>query len=347
MRARLLAVLVALTVGTATAQYLPPGAEQWYLRTDDGIRHYVVEVGTARAPGDTVIVLHGGFGADHSYLLDAVLPLAGDHHFVLYDQRGSLRSPAPDSLLSMDAFVADLDALRADLGLERVTLLGHSMGTSLAYAYLAAHPDRVARLVLTGPVFTFAPGVEPGPPLFEALGISLEDTSRVEALRQAYTGFREDAAARAQATIEAEGLTDATSAKDKTAQWRIRFTAFNATHAERWRQTRGGMVFYNPDVYPALLASDGSEEAWIARYDRYDPALRAFDGPITFVVGRQDFIDPGATFWPDLVARYPTAQLALLEDAGHILWQDQPDAFRDAVRAALARPASDAPPAGL
>ena len=335
---RLLAALFGalLTAASASAQYLPDGAEQWYLTTDDGVRLYVVEVGQAAAPGDTVLVLHGGFGADHSYLFDAVLPLADGHRFVLYDQRGSLRSPAPDSLLSMDAMVADVEALRQDLGTERVTLLGHSMGTSLAYAYLAAHPDRVANLVLTGPVFPFAPGANPGPGLFEALDIPLADTTAMQARYQA---FSDAAEARAQAVIAAEGLDDApATGKTETARWRIMFTAYNSAHAERWRQTRGGMAFYNPDVYRALSANEGGVEGWSARYDRYDPALLAYDGPLTFVVGQDDFVDPGAEIWPRLVARYPRARLALIPDAGHTLWTDQPNAFREAVAAALDAP---------
>ena len=46
------------------------------------------EFGTGK---DTVLVLHGGFGAEHSYMLTALRPLEKQYHFVLYDQRGSLR----------------------------------------------------------------------------------------------------------------------------------------------------------------------------------------------------------------------------------------------------------------
>ncbi len=336
MRMLLFALFVLAVTVPASAQYLPAGAEQWYLRTDDGVSLYVVEVGRAAAPGDTVLVLHGGFGADHSYLFDAVLPLADTHHFVLFDQRGSLRSPAADSLLSIDRMVSDIEALRADLGLHRVTLLGHSMGTALAYAYLDAHPDRVATLVLAGPVFPFAPGAEPGPGLFEALGKSIQDTVYIAAQQQRYLAAQADAGARAAAVIAAEGLDVApATGKTRTDRWRVQFTAYNGTHAERWRQTRGGMAFYNEKVYPALLANEGGEDGWVARYDRYDPALRAYAGPLTFIVGEQDFIDPGAEFWPGIVARYPNATLSLLPDAGHTLWIDQPEAFRAALRTAL------------
>jgi hypothetical protein len=83
-------------------------AEQWYFWTDDGVRHYAYEFGTAAGPGDTVIVLHGGWGAEHAYLIDALVPLADRHRLVLYDPRGSLRSPAPDSTVRLERLVADL-----------------------------------------------------------------------------------------------------------------------------------------------------------------------------------------------------------------------------------------------
>ena len=43
-----------------------------------------MEFGTAEAAGDTVVV-HGGFGAEHSYLIEPLLPLSDRYHFVLYD----------------------------------------------------------------------------------------------------------------------------------------------------------------------------------------------------------------------------------------------------------------------
>ena len=337
MRTLLLALL-ALAAPAALAQYLPAGAEQWYLRTDDGVSLYVVEVGRAEAAGDTVLVLHGGFGADHSYLFDAVLPLADGRRFVLYDQRGSLRSPAPDSLLSLDAMVADVEALRADLGLDRVTLLGHSMGTALAYAYLAAHPDRVANLVLTGPVFPFPPASGPSLEVIGAMGLPMTDSTYAAAEKARYDAFRQETAAREAAELSRAGLDrPARSGRESTDQWRIAFAAANIYHADRWRQVMGGQVFYNPAVYRNLVRSEGGADAWNRRWGAFHPALQAYGGPITYVVGEQDFIDPGATAWPALVTLFPNATLDLVPEAGHNLWIDQPERFEAAVRRALER----------
>ena len=136
----------------AASQAAPPPvplqAEEWDYVADDGVRHYVIQFGR----GDTVVVLHGGWGGEISGLIDAVRPLADRFHFVLYDQRGSLRSSAPESTITVERLVRDLDGLRRQLRQERLALLAHSMGSALGYAYLAKHPDRVRGLVLFAPV---------------------------------------------------------------------------------------------------------------------------------------------------------------------------------------------------
>ena len=82
--------------------------EEWYLETKDkDIRLYVKEFGY----GDTLVVVHGGFGAEYSYLLDPLENLAKKYHLLFYDQRGSLRSPCPDSLITVYKHVEDIEVV--------------------------------------------------------------------------------------------------------------------------------------------------------------------------------------------------------------------------------------------
>ena len=102
--------------------------------------------------GPLVVVLHGGPGAHHDYLLPQYDRLAQGRELFYYDQRGGGRSPvARDVPVGWREHVADLDALRAHLGLERLTLCGYSWGGLLAVLYLLEHPDRVERLALVSP----------------------------------------------------------------------------------------------------------------------------------------------------------------------------------------------------
>lgn len=282
---RTLSLITILLPGIAFAQ-ASHDPEEWYLWTDDGARLYVTERGHAAATGDTVIVLHGGWGAEHPYLLEAVEPLADPYHFVLYDQRGSLRSPAPDSTITYERMVADLEALREELGLGQVVLLTHSMGTALAYLYLAEHPDRVGGLVFTGPV----------PPIArpeDAVTVGA-DTSRVRVAREAWRAGAESHVA---AEIEEEGLDrDPLSSKERTYKWRIGFTGFNTYHVERWRQVKGGMAFYNPSVVQALQAN--ASENWSDLLARLRAPLEAYGGPVRVALVTSTSPTPAHTCGP-------------------------------------------------
>jgi proline iminopeptidase len=91
---------------------------------------------------------------DHGSVANDLAPLSRTHRLIFYDQRGGGRStlPADDSLLSIEHHVSDLEALRQELGLERMTLLGHSFGPSIAALYAIRYPERVERMIFLGPL---------------------------------------------------------------------------------------------------------------------------------------------------------------------------------------------------
>jgi proline iminopeptidase len=98
------------------------------------------------------VVLHGGPGAHHDYLLPQYDLLARRRELFYYDQRGGGRSPVPrETPVGWREHVADLETIRGDLGLDRLTLCGYSWGGLLAVLYLLEHPQRVARLGLVSP----------------------------------------------------------------------------------------------------------------------------------------------------------------------------------------------------
>jgi len=102
--------------------------------------------------GPIVIVLHGGPGASHDYLLPQYDLLARRRSLLYYDQRGGGQSPVPrDTAVGWGEQVADLEEIRTDLALERVTLCGYSWGGLLAVLYFLEHPERVERLALVSP----------------------------------------------------------------------------------------------------------------------------------------------------------------------------------------------------
>lgn len=316
--------------------------EQWYFWTPDGVRHFVYDFGTATQPGDTVVVLHGGWGAEHSYLIAPLEEASARYRFVLYDQRGSLRSPAPDSLITLSRLVADLEQLRTSLGLERLTLVTHSMGAALAYAYLAAHPDRVRGLVLLAPVLP-ASVVADGNVAFIR---EVWPGADMDALRVARDSFMADVAERSVAIMRREGLIPdsmlhippaqlnvlgALRDRERTRAWRISFAAVNSCTGENWRQMEGGMVYYSQAAANALL---GNQE-YAQRAAEFWPALRAYQGPVRVIIGTCDYVDLGPVVWPHVVERLADARMTVIGNSGHNAWLDHPREFASALLQAL------------
>ncbi|MEU9591022.1 alpha/beta fold hydrolase [Streptomyces sp. NPDC048219] len=102
-----------------------------------------------RGDGDPLVVLPGGPMRASAYLGD-LGGLTAHRRLVLLDLRGTGDSAVPDdpATYRCDRLVDDVEALRVHLGLERMDVLAHSAGGSLAMLYAARHPARVRRLVL-------------------------------------------------------------------------------------------------------------------------------------------------------------------------------------------------------
>jgi proline iminopeptidase len=116
--------------------------------TVNGVTLFTRRVGS----GPLVVVLHGGPGAHHDYLLPQYDRLARGRELFYYDQRGGGQSPVPrQTPVGWREHVADLEGLRQALELERLTLCGYSWGGLLAVLYLLEHPDRVERLAMVSP----------------------------------------------------------------------------------------------------------------------------------------------------------------------------------------------------
>lgn len=101
--------------------------------------------------GKPVVLLHGGPGGGCSDNMRRFHDPA-KYRIVLFDQRGAGRSTPHADLTDNTTWdlVADIEALRQHLGIERWQVFGGSWGSTLALAYAEAHPSRVTELVLRG-----------------------------------------------------------------------------------------------------------------------------------------------------------------------------------------------------
>lgn len=101
--------------------------------------------------GIPVLFVHGGPGSGTSPRQRQFFDPAR-YRIVLFDQRGSGRSTPRGELAENTTphLIADMEALRIQLGIERWLVFGGSWGSTLALAYAEAHPTRCCGLVLRG-----------------------------------------------------------------------------------------------------------------------------------------------------------------------------------------------------
>ena len=143
-----IALLLPLVAACATAAVQSAVPREGFIEGADGVRLFYRVAGSGAV---TIVALHGGPGVGHEVLAPDLEPLAARHTVIFYDQRGGGRSGLPDTtLLGMDRFVEDLEAVRRHFGMERMTLLAHSFAPLIAASYARTYPERVERMIFLG-----------------------------------------------------------------------------------------------------------------------------------------------------------------------------------------------------
>lgn len=272
----------------------------------EGAELYYQTVGTGRP----LVVVHGGPGLDHSYLMPWLEPLAETYKLVLYDQRGVGGSTGAldTASISMTRYLDDLDAIRERLVRRgRVTLMAHSWGTLPALLYAIRWPQRVDGLILVAPV-------EPG-----------QRHAQRAAERQAASRSVED-----QAAIDSLVDTEAFRRGDRATVSRVFFHAFRGTFADpsvadsgftvrlSERTARQGRV-----VARLLMTPLAGLDLW--------GVLPTLDIPVLLVHGSGD--PTPIEMVRELESALPDARLVEIDEAGHFPFIERPGEFFGAVDA--------------
>ena len=114
--------------------------------TCNGMNFHYLDWGNAGAP--TMLLLHGLRGHCHSWD-DVAVRFCDDFHVLALDQRGRGETDwAPRGDYSTDAFVADLEEFCYTLGIEKMVLVGHSMGGRNSMAFAGRNPGMLEKLVI-------------------------------------------------------------------------------------------------------------------------------------------------------------------------------------------------------
>jgi len=255
--------------------------------------------------GPQVVILHGGPGVHHDYLLPGFDRLAPGRTLVYYDQRGGGRSPVPREVpVGWREHVADLEALRELWRLDRLVLVGYSWGGLLALLYTLEHPTRVERLALV----SAAPCWRAARLDFERRFAERSAAPQIQAMR---------------AELQASGLRE----RDPDAYRRRAFELSVAGYFHDPAKVRELTTF--------RVTGRTQQEVWesLGEYD-LRPRLGTVTIPAMVVHGEDDPIPLDAA---RALADGLRASLTVIPECGHVPYVEAPDAFVDALDPVLPR----------
>ncbi|MGQ4382415.1 alpha/beta fold hydrolase [Streptomyces sp. SAS_270] len=263
--------------------------------------------------GEPLLCLPGGPMRASAYLGD-LGGLARRRRLIRLDLRGTGDSGVPEdpATYRCDRQVADVEALRVHLGLERVDLLAHSAAGDLALLYTARYPRRVRSLAL---ITARA----------RALGVDFTVEHRLEAaaLRKGEPWF--EAALGAYERTWAGTASDAdydTAAPFFYGRWDEAARAHAAADAEQSNEEAASLYAssgaFTPDATRTALA-----------------ALAGWEGRALLLAGEVDS-GPLPRVAADIAGLFPAARMTVQPGTGHFPWIDDPDFFSDAVEGFLA-----------
>jgi proline iminopeptidase len=259
----------------------------------NGVSLYTRTIGD----GPDVVVLHGGPGAHHDYLLPQFDALARGRTLHYYDQRGGGQSPVDREVpLGWREQVADLDALTTHWGTAPPTILGYSWGSLLAMLYAIEHPDRVARLALVSPAAATAKG-------------------RQEFEKRFAERMRDPRIVRAREELQRSGLNE----RDPDAYRRRLFELSVAGYFHDPEQAR--------NLTPFRVTGRTQDAVWksLGDYDLSD-RLAGLSIPTLVIHGRHDPIPLSSA---EQTAKALKARLEVFQHSGHVPYVEEFEKFVD------------------
>lgn len=231
------------------------------------------------------------------YELQTLPPLSDLFRFVYVDLRGGERSTGDPSGLTFDVIAADLEAIRVDLGVERVAILGHSILGVLAIEYGRRCPASASHVITAGT-----------PPRGGVAWMSAQSAA-----------FFEEDASNERKELLRENLATLPQNQVLRAQTPMRFFDPRFDAAPLFAE-----AVYRPALLEHVLGPLTSEWDITAGAS----SLRV---PIFLAHGRYDYVVPYHV-WNGIVDTLPNATFRLFERSGHQPFFEEPDAFAAALK---------------
>jgi proline-specific peptidase len=253
-----------------------------------------------------VLVCHSGGPGLPSAVFGDLGGLANDFELVLLDPRGTGASdrPGDNAAYRLEDYVSDLEELREHFGLDEIDLLGHSHGGFVAMVYAAMHPRRLRKLVLVATAPRFAPeyysAVEAA---WDASGEPMFESARASRARRFSEGWQDDEELLA---IMAHELPLSFFRPQRVEEVLV------LLHGES--ANGDALRFFNNEIAP--------------QFDLRSK-LPEIQAPTLVITGEQDFF--GALAATEIADEIPAATCVVLGRAGHFVWIEAPDRFREEV----------------
>jgi proline iminopeptidase len=257
---------------------------------------YWAKYGQAGAP--RLLVLHGGPGADHCYLLPQMLHLGEKYDLTFYDQRGGGRSKADARIpITWRTHVEDLGSVVEELGLDPLSIVGYSWGAMLALLYAVEQSKNprlrsVFRMALINP----APLTREYRRQFEAEFNRRQQSPEIQTMRD---------------ELAASGLRE----RDPET---YRQRAFELGVAGYFSDPRNAT-----DLTPFRVVGRVQQSVWESLGD-FDliAQLKGMKIPSIIIHGRDDPIPLASS---RQAARALGTNLVVLDESGHVPYVEQPD----------------------
>ena len=290
----ILLALAAMTLPILAQTPMPIIPPTGHVPTPDVALAYWV-YGTPQ-PTTPIFAVNGGPGLSHIYMLqnDLWQRVSAHRQVIFYDQRGTGASPLlnPTAPQTIDAQVADLDAVRAHLHLDKIDLCGDSYGGLLVIAYAAAHPDHVHKLIISDGLSAWKDIVHLFPQVFP---------DKLEA--------NEAAAKSSTATPEAQAQQGLRDHFDMIFYDRAKLAHYMANAKD---------LGYTPATGEAVSNATADLDL--------TPALAKFTFPTLVITGRYDMNVAPLTAWR-MYKAIPGAKFAVFEQSGHLPSYEEPEKY--------------------
>ncbi len=288
-----------LPTATTDKTKLAPGSHRVPL--NDVTLHYVVS-----GQGPFLFVMAPGWGIGSTYLQRGLTELEKTHTIIYIDPRGSGQSTRPSDPVHMSTtqMADDIDQLRRYLGLELITLFGHSHGGAIALAYAQRHQHHLDRLILVDSQLLGCTGAD----VTEKF---LRGASNDSRYREAISRM----GAPAPATDEAFSRV-----VKKMLPLYFHDPAKNMPLFERTMEDQPSLwAFQSQNLADKLFPTDQTA------------TLSELRIKTLIVVGQFDWMCP-VVVSERLHDGIPNSELVILEDSGHFPWVEEPDRFFSSIR---------------